>query len=117
MGTALGTALVLIVLGALIYPFLRGKYALPPDSAPERLRAQRLRVYRQIGDLEAARAAGEATDAEYRSQLLELRTAAARVLREEARLGLSASGEEQLERDIAEARKSRAWPPEGGDRV
>ena len=117
MGTALGTALVLIALGTLIYPFLRGRYAPPPDSAPERLRAGRLRVYRQIADLEAARAAGEVGDAEYRSQLLELRTAAARVLREEARLGLAAGGEEQLERDIAEARRSRAGRPEGGDRV
>lgn len=115
MGTVLGTALVLIVLGALIYPFLRGKYRAPPDSAPERLRAGRLRVYRQISELEAARAAGELSEAEHQWQLLELRTAAAKFLREEASLGPGAGTEEQLEREIAAERTSRARPPEGGD--
>ena len=117
MGTVLGTALVLVALAALIYPFLRRRtYAPPADSAPERLRAERQRIYRQITDLEADRTAGDVTEEDYRAQLGELRTAAARAMRDEASIG-TGGGEEQLEREIEAARKARHGPPEGGDGV
>ena len=114
MGTLLGTALVLIALGVVIYPFIRRqKYAPPPDVTPERLRAERLRIYRQVADLEADRASGEVPERDYQAQLDELRVAAAKVMREEAAPG----GEDSLEREIEAARQSRKGPPEGGDRV
>ena len=114
MGTLLGTALVLLALGVVIYPFLmRRKYAPPPDVTPERLRAERLRIYRQIADLEADRASGEVPDRDFQAQLDELRVAAAKVMRDEA----APDGEPELEQEIEAARQARKGPLEGGDRV
>jgi len=74
MGIALGTVLVLGALAVLIYPFInRRRYSLPADPRPERLRAARVRVYRQIADLQADHEAGELTGADFEQQLAELR--------------------------------------------
>ncbi|MSQ34563.1 MAG: hypothetical protein EXR57_01945 [Dehalococcoidia bacterium] len=114
MGTLLGTALVLLALGVVTYPFLRRRtYALPPDVTLERLRAERLRIYRQITDLEADRASGEIPDQDYQAQLGVMRVAAAKVMREEA----AHDGEPELEREIAAERQARKGPPEGETRV
>ena len=116
MGTALGTVLVLIALGVLIYPFVsRRNYALADDPALERLRVARMRAYRQISDLEGDFRAGDLTVDDYRSQLDELRVAAARIMRQEERLGVAISSAESLEREIEAARLGKAGPPEGGD--
>ena len=116
MGMALGTALVMIAIAVLVYPFLnRKKYALASDPALERLRVSRLRVYRQISDLEEDLTNGELTETDYGAQLRELRVAAARILREEERLGGAPGGDLLLEREIEAARRMRQGPPEGGD--
>ena len=118
MGAALGTALVLIAVAVLVYPFLRReRYSLPADPVAERLRAARLRVYRQIADLEADRLAGEITEQDYGRQLHEHRLAAARIIQQEAAMGVTLTDEEQLEREVQAARASRSGPPEGGDTV
>ena len=118
MGMALGTVLVMIAIGVVLYPFLnKRKYALASDPALERLRVSRLRVYRQISDLEEDFTNGELTDADYGAQLRELRVTAARILREEERLGGAPGGDTLLEREIEAARKGRRGPPEGGDKL
>lgn len=118
MGMALGTVLVMIAIGVLIYPFLnRRKYALASDPALEHLRVSRLRVYRQISDLEEDFTNGELTEADYHAQFRELRIAAARILRDEERLGGASADELDLEREIEAARRGRQGPPEGGDRL
>jgi hypothetical protein len=116
MGILLGTTLVLIALGVLVYPFLnRRKHALAGDPSVERLRVARMRVYRQIADIESDFQSGELTQADYEAQFRELRLAAARTLQEEERLGVAVSDEDLLEREVQAARRSKAGPPEGGD--
>ena len=75
----------------------------------------RMRVYRQIADLESDFRAGELTQADYEAQFNELRLAAAKTMQEEERLGVAVHDEEMLEREIEAARRSKAGPPEGGD--
>jgi hypothetical protein len=116
MGILLGTTLVLISLAVLVYPFLnRRKYALAGDPSIERLRVARMRVYRQITDLEGDFQAGDLTQQDYEDQLRELRLAAARIMQQEERLGVTVSDAEQLEREIQAARRAKTGPPEGGD--
>ena len=118
MGMALGTLLVMIAIGVVLYPFLnRRKYALASDPALERLRVSRLRVYRQIADLEEDFTNGELTEADYNAQLRELRVSAAQILREEERLGGTPGGDTLLEREIEAARRGRHSAPEGGDKL
>ena len=116
MGILLGTALVFVTLGVLIYPFVNKRgYAPAADTRPERLRVARRRVYRQIADLESDFRAGELTDNDYDSQLLELRVAAAEILRQESQLGSSSDDDDPLEREIEAARRGRSGMLEGGD--
>ena len=116
MGILLGTTLVLIALGVLVYPFLnRRRYVLAGDPSAERLRVERMRVYRQIADLESDFRSGELTQSDYEAQFKELRLAAAKAMQEEERMGLAVSDEDLLEREIQAARRSKAGPPEGGD--
>ena len=118
MGTLLGTTLVLISLGVLVYPFLnRSKYTLAGDVMAERLRAARLRVYRQIADLEGDFRAGDLTETDYEAQLQELRVAAAKIMRREEQIGAVVADADALEREIAAARKGMAGPLEGGDTI
>lgn len=117
MGMLLGTTLVLISIATLIYPFLnRRKYSLAGDPAVERLRVARMRVYRQIADLEADFQSGDLTGPDYDAQFQELRLTAARIMMEEERLGvIEMSDEESLEREIQAARRTARGPIEGGD--
>ncbi len=113
MGTAIGTALVLVTLAVLIYPFLRRGYKTPADATQERLRAEKLRVYRTISDLEADRASGTVSEEDFQAQLLELKLAAARVLREQAGATTAGGGEAALERAVEAARRARRGLPGG----
>lgn len=116
MGMLLGTTLVLISLGVLVYPFLnRRKYSMAGDPAVERLRVARLRVYRQIEDLEADFRSGELTQQDYEDQLKERRVEAAKIMMEEELYGVVMSEEELLEREIEAARQGGQGPVEGGD--
>ena len=116
MGTLLGTTLVLISLAVLVYPFIsRRGYSLAGDPSIERLRVARMRVYRQIADLEGDYQAGDLTHEDHETQLNELKIAAARIMQREEQLGAVESDVEALEREIEAARKGLAGPPEGGD--
>ena len=116
MGILLGTTLVLVSLGVLVYPFLnRRAYSLPGDPSIERLRIARRRVYRQIADLEGDYKAGDLTESDYDAQLRELRLAAARIMQREEQLGAIESDMEALEREVEAARRGLVGPPEGGD--
>ena len=116
MDTLLGTTLVLISLAVLVYPFIsRRGYTLAGDPSLERLRVARLRVYRQIADLEGDYQAGDLTDGDYRQQLGELRITAARIMQREEQLGAVQSDLESLEREIEAVRRGLSGPPEGGD--
>ena len=116
MGTLLGTTLVLISLAVLVYPFLsRRGYSLAGDPTIERLRVARLRVYRQIADLEGDYQTGDLTEKDYQLQMNELRVTAAKIMQREEQLGAAVSDAEALEREIEAARRGMAGPPEGGD--
>ena len=118
MNTLLGTALVLASLVVLIYPFVnRRRYAMAGDPQAERLRVARMRVYRQITDLEGDFQTGDLTEEDYDQQMRELRIAAARILQREEQLGLIESDRDALEREIEAARKGMSGPPEGGDTI
>lgn len=116
MGILLGTTLVLIALGVLVYPFLsRRGYTLAGDPSIERLRTARMRTYRQIADLEADYQAGDLTDQDYDEQLRELRVRAAKIMQHEEQLGAVESDVDALEREIEAARRGMVGTPEGGD--
>ena len=118
MGILLGTTLVLISLGVLVYPFIsRRGYTLAGDPSIERLRVARMRVYRKIADLEGDYKAGDLTEADYDLQLSEFRLTAARILQREEQLGTIESDIEALEREIQAARQGLVGPPEGGDTI
>jgi len=113
MGVLLGTALVLITVAVLVYPFFnRRKYSLERDPTVERLRVARMRVYRQVSDLQSDHQAGELTDTDYETQFNELRIAAARIMKLEEELGVVTSNEDLLEKEIAAARKRNLKSPE-----
>ncbi len=116
MGTLLGTALVLISLAVLVYPFInRRGYSLAGDPTIERLRVARMRVYRQIADLEGDYQTGDLTETDYELQMTELRVTAAKIMQREEQLGSVVSDAEALEREIEAARRGMVGPPEGGD--
>lgn len=118
MGVLLGTTLVLIALGVLVYPFIsRRAYTLAGDPSIERLRVARMRAYRQIADLEGDYQAGDLTVPDYEAQLRELRISAARIMQREEQLSAIESDVEALERDIEAARRGTSGPPEGGDTI
>lgn len=125
MAIALGTLLALVAVAVIAYPFLGSKrYRLVPERfvSREKLRAERLRVYRKISDLEADNTSGDLTESDYRSQLDQLRITAAELLREESGPdGPINDRDEQLEQEISRMRErsdssSRAArSPEGED--
>jgi hypothetical protein len=107
MGTALGTALVLLSLAVLIYPLIKRRAQLSQhDPALGRLNADRRRIYGLIADLEDSRASGDVSEADFKAQLDELRLAAAKTLQQEAMIGRPADAA-RLEQEIEAARKAR----------
>ncbi len=119
MAIALGTLLALVAVGVIAYPFLGNRrYQLVSKNfvSREKLRAERLRVYRKISDLEADNSSGDLTETDFILQLDQLRVTAAELLREESGPhGPIKDREEQLEREISRMRERSISPTKGGD--
>ena len=119
MPIALGTLLALVSIAVIAYPFLGSKrYRLVSESfvTREKLRAERLRIYRKITDIEADFTSGDLTEADYQQQRDQLRMSAAEILRQES--GAKAANskrDEELEKEISRLREQSAESPEGGD--
>ncbi len=109
MGIALGIVLVALALAVVAFPFIRSRrYASPPDPELERLQAARRRIYRQFDELNADLASGELSAEEHAAQSAELRMEAARALRDLSTMETDPADEEELEREIAAARRMAA---------
>ena len=106
----MGIVLVLAALAVVVYPFVivQRRRVNSPDPAVQRLRAARTRTYRQIEELGAELESGEIGREEHQAQVDELRMAAARILRNLSVLESDSASEEDLEREIAEARRERS---------
>lgn len=122
MPVILGTLLALVSIAVIAYPFLGPKrYRLISESfvTREKLRAERLRIYRKISDIEADFESGDLTEADYQQQRDQLRIAAAEILRQESGGNTASSKrDEELEKEISRLRDQAtrtAETPEGGD--
>ncbi|MBT3554071.1 MAG: hypothetical protein HN926_04765 [Chloroflexi bacterium] len=122
MPILLGTLLALVSVVVIVYPFIGSKkYRLVSDSfvTREKLRAERLRIYRKISDVEADFTSGDLTRADYQQQRDQLRIAAAEILKQESGSSISnVKRDEELEKQISRLREQSATSneaPEGGD--
>ncbi len=119
MPIILGTLLALVSVAVIAYPFFGSKrYRMVSESfvTREKLRAERLRIYRKISDLDADFTSGDLTDADYSQQRDLLRISAAEILRDESDAHSSdTERDEELEREISRLRDQTAQPREGGD--
>ncbi len=119
MAIAIGTLLALVSIAVITYPFLGSKrYWLVSERFVhrEKLRAERLRIYRKISDLETDYSSGDLTEADFQAQRDQLRITAAELLREESETTvLVKDRDEQLEREISRLREQSARSSEGGD--
>ncbi len=119
MATALGTLLALIAVAVIAYPLLGSKrYRLVSKRfvKREKLRAERLRVYRKISDLEADHESGDLTESDFQSQRDQLRITAAGLLREESGAeGSTNDRDEELEQEISRMRENSARLSSGED--
>ena len=122
MQILLGTLLALVSVVVIVYPFIGSKkYRLVSDSfvTREKLRAERLRIYRKISDVEADFTSGDLTRADYQQQRDQLRIAAAEILKQESGSSISnVKRDEELEKQISRLREQSATSneaPEGGD--
>jgi len=122
MPILLGTLLALVSVVVIVYPFLGSKkYRLVSESfvTREKLRAERLRIYRKISDVEADFTSGDLTRADYQQQRDQLRIAAAEILKQESGSSISnVKRDEELEKQISRLREQSATSneaPEGGD--
>ncbi len=119
MPIILGTLLALVSVAVIAYPFLgRKRYRLVSESFVTRgkLRAERLRIYRKISDIEADFTSGDLTEADYRQQRDQLRFSAAEILRQESgATSTDSQRDEELEKEISRLREQTAQSPEGGD--
>ena len=117
MAIIFGTVLSLVALAVIAYPFLNSRrYRLVSEKfvMREKHRAERQRIYRKIGDLEADFASGELTEEDFHLQRDQLRISAAEILRKEAG-STDIERDERLEQEISRLRKQSADSPEGGD--
>ena len=117
-----GTLLALVSVVVIAYPFLSSKrYRLVSEAfvTREKLRAERLRIYRKINDLEVDFTSGDLTEADYQQQRDQLRIAAAEILKQESGKSISdTKRDEELEKEISRLREQSATStevPEGGD--
>ena len=124
MHILLGTLLAVISVIVIAYPFLGSKrYRLVSETFVTRakLRAERLRIYRKLSDLEADFTSGDLTEHDYQQQRDQLRIAAAEILKQESGVSMSdAKRNEQIEKEISRLRKQSATSnkaPEGGDNL
>lgn len=119
MAIAIGTLLALVSIAVIAYPFLGSKrYWLVSERFVhrEKLRAERLRIYRKISDLETDYSSGDLTEADFQAQRDQLRITAAELLREESETTVPVKDrDEQLEREISRLREQSARSSEGGN--
>ena len=122
MQILLGTLLAVISVIVIAYPFLGSKrYRLVSETFVTRakLRAERLRIYRKLSDLEADFTSGDLTEHDYQQQRDQLRIAAAEILKQESGSSISnVKRDEELEKQISRLREQSATSneaPEGGD--
>jgi hypothetical protein len=119
MSIFLGTLLALASVVVIAYPFFGSKrYRRVSETfvTREKLRAERLRIYRKISDIDADFTSGDLTEVDYQQQRDQLRIAAAQILREESGTKSSdADRNEQLEIEISRLRQQSAQSSEGGD--
>lgn len=119
MTIAIGTLLALVSIAVIAYPFLGSKrYRLVSERFVNReiLRAERLRIYRKISDLETDYSSGDLTETDFQAQRDQLRITAAALLREESETTAPVKDrDEQLEREISRLREQSARSSEGGD--
>ena len=121
MPIILGTLLALASVAVIVYPFLGSKrYRLISESfvIHEKLRAERLRIYRKISDIDADYESGDLTEADYQKQRNALRISAAEILKEESGSMSAGTGrDEQLEKEISLLKEQSAQSLEGGDNL
>lgn len=122
MPIVLGTLLALVSVAVIAYPFLGSKrYRLVSESfvTREKLRAERLRIYRKISDIDADFTSGDLTEADYQQQRDQLRISAAKILKQESgSTSTNSMRDEELEKEISRLREQAAASseaPEGGD--
>lgn len=122
MHILLGTLLAVVSVIVIAYPFLGSKrYRLVSETFVTRakLRAERLRIYRKISDLEADFTSGDLTEHDYQQQRDQLRIAAAEILKQESGVSMSdAKRDKEIEKEISRLREQSATSneaPEGGD--
>ncbi|HIM60649.1 MAG TPA: hypothetical protein EYM41_08750 [Dehalococcoidia bacterium] len=119
MAIALGALLAFFVVAVIAYPFLgsrRYRLASQRFVNREKLRVERLQVYRKISDLEVDHASGDLTESDFQSQRDQLRVTAAELLREESGPdGPAMDSDEQLEQEISRMRKRSSRSSETGN--
>ena len=122
MQILLGTLLAVVSVIVIAYPFLGSKrYRVVSETFVTRakLRAERLRIYRKISDLEADFTSGDLTEHDYQQQRDQLRIAAAEILKQGSGVSISdAKRDEEIEKEISRLREQSATSneaPEGGD--
>ena len=119
MAIALGALLAFFVVAVIAYPFLgsrRYRLASQRFVNREKLRVERLQVYRKISDLEVDHASGDLTESDFQSQRDQLRVTAAELLREESGPdGPVMDSDEQLEQEISRMRKRSNRSSETGN--
>ena len=119
MAIAFGALLAFFVVAVIAYPFLgsrRYRLASQRFVNREKLRVERLQVYRKISDLEVDHASGDLTESDFQSQRDQLRVTAAKLLREESGPdGLAMDSDEQLEQEISRMRKRSSRSSETGN--
>ncbi|MBG82052.1 MAG: hypothetical protein FI699_03020 [SAR202 cluster bacterium] len=119
MTIALGMVLAIVTITVIVYPFFgKKRYRLVSDSfiRKEKLRAERLQIYRKINDVRSDFISGDLTEKDYLSQRNQLRLAAAQILEQETSFTLTDSQiKDELEKEISMLRQRTNQPPEGGD--
>ena len=119
MAIALGALLAFFVVAVIAYPFLgsrRYRLASQRFVNREKLRVERLQVYRKISDLEVDHGSGDLTESDFQSQRDQLRVTAAELLREESGPdGPAMDSDEQLEQEISRMRKRSSCSSETGN--
>ena len=119
MAIAFGALLAFFVVAVIAYPFLGSRrYRLVSQRFVnlEKLRVERLQVYRKISDLEVDHASGDLTESDFQSQRDQLRVTAAELLREESGSdGPAMDSDEQLEQEISRMRKRSSRSSETGN--
>ncbi|MGA0274870.1 MAG: hypothetical protein ACO3L6_02300 [Dehalococcoidia bacterium] len=118
MAVTLGTLLAILCVAVIAYPlFRKNRYRMVSESfvTREKLRAERLRIYRKINDLESDYTSGDLTEDDYQQQRDQLRHTAAQLLMQET--GAGSARERDIEEEIAQLRNRSSESLEGGDTV